>query len=80
MLVDMLIASVLGVVVLYMLLDQWCLGGSPPGMLVVLGDDAKKIPKPASTATTITTVSKDQLEAVEKDVHQATDGHSVSIE
>lgn len=76
MLVDVVIASVLGGVVLYMLLNKWCLIDNSQGMLVVLGGDAKNILKPAP-ASTITTVSKNPLEAAEEKAHQATDGHTV---
>lgn len=79
MLVDVFVASVLGGILLYMLLEQWCLVDNPPCLLVVPGDNAK-ILKPAATATTFTTVSKDPVEAVEEKIHQATDGHGSPTE
>ena len=71
MLVDLIIASVLGGIVLYMLLDQWCLVSNPRGMPVVLGSKAR----PASFAATIsTTSSKDSMEIEDEKAHQATEG------
>ncbi|MPC26433.1 hypothetical protein E2C01_019572 [Portunus trituberculatus] len=71
MLVDLIIASVLGGIVLYMLLDQWCLVSNPRGMQVVLGSKAR----PASSAATIsTTSSKDSVEAADEKAYQATEG------
>ena len=73
MLVEVLIASMLGGIVLFMLLEKWCLLEYPPGMVVVMGGDAKDILKPTSTAAINTTVSKDSVEAAEEKVHQATE-------
>lgn len=62
MLVDVLIASVLGGVVMCMLLSNCCV---VDGALVVLGSDARCgfKPTPTTTAATAVTVAKESLEA-----------------